>query len=377
MKKSLFIAALATVALASCSNDEVLEMKQDQIKFTAVAGKVSRGTEVTASTLKSFNVWGWVEQTGTGDANYETLYFSNVAFTGTAVTPATDPVTYTNPYTSEIPYWWPTGAMKFYALNYFDTANGVTLDEEDFSTGKFSFFVNSTVADQKDLLYAAQIGVSKADANQNGLPLNFRHALSQIEFNVGLDEVVPLEVVITSIAVKNLDGSATFTMPEMSTIPYYNDDPYKEEKEGVQVQVSTENDGSWGEWSDNDNDIPAVSYTITESATIRNDKFEEADEVTDGFVPYGGTDAERMFLIPQPLDGSSIVVNCDIWAKGENKVKVHSGELTYDFADGAEWKQGMKYVYNLKFGVTSLQQIKFSVTVDKYQTATGDPIEVK
>ena len=163
----------------------------------------------------------------------------------------------------------------------------------------------------------------------------------------------------------------------MSTIPYYNDDPYKEEKEGVQVQVSTENDGSWGEWSDNDNDIPAVSYTITESATIRNDKFEEADEVTDGFVPYGGTDAERMFLIPQPLDGSSIVVNCDIWAKGENKVKVHSGELTYDFADGAEWKQGMKYVYNLKFGVTSLQQIKFSVTVDKYQTATGDPIEVK
>ena len=363
MKKSLFIAALATVALASCSNDEVLEMKQDQIKFTAVTGKASRGTEVTASSLESFNVWGWVEQTGTGNADYETLYFSDVEFKKNEDN---------NLFESTTNYWWPTGAMKFYATN-------LNLDIEE---GSVTYTVNNVVASQEDFLYAAKYGVTKP-GDGGVADLNFRHALSQIEFNVGLEEVtnndeLPLEVVITSIKVNNLDGSAEFTMPAGSTNPYYNDDPYK--KDGT--LVPTENDNSWGRWSNNDD--ADVSYTITKSETIRNGHFtdetgddEGDDKVTTDFVAYGGTDNERMFLIPQSLEGSSIVVNCDIYAKGENKVKVHTGELTYNFANEAEWKQGMKYVYNLKFGVTSLQEIKFSVTVDKYQTATGAPIEVE
>ena len=65
MKKSLFIAALATLALASCSKNEVIELQQDQIKFSAVADNASRGTVVKTNDLNTagteIGVWGFLK----------------------------------------------------------------------------------------------------------------------------------------------------------------------------------------------------------------------------------------------------------------------------------------------------------------------------
>lgn len=365
MKKSLFIAALATLALASCSKNEVIELQQDQIKFSAVADNASRGTVVNASNLGSFHVWGWVEQEGTGDPDYETLYINDVIYSGTVVTPGT----YTAPYNSPTPYWWPKGDMKFYAINTNREFEGTSASIFNFNSGNsFTFIASSKPADQIDLIYAAKFEATKTET----LGLNFRHALSQIVFELGLDETsLPLEVQVKSIKLTNIDNTATFTMPTANT------------ENNLSVDLKTEpsyNDGTWGTWTNNDDN--SVSYTLETAATIRNGKFSDSElatTFTGGYVAYGGTDNERWFMIPQKLDdgldGSSLVVNCDIYAKGENKVKLYSGDLTYNFATDAEWKQGMKYVYKLKFGA-ALQTIKFSVTVDEYQTAATTGIEL-
>ena len=58
MKKSLFIMALGAIALTSCSQDEVLEVKQDAIAFSAITENASRATAST--TLDKFKVYAYV-----------------------------------------------------------------------------------------------------------------------------------------------------------------------------------------------------------------------------------------------------------------------------------------------------------------------------
>ena len=49
--------ALGTIALTSCSQDEVLEVKQDAIAFSAITENASRATASTAGTLTDFVVY--------------------------------------------------------------------------------------------------------------------------------------------------------------------------------------------------------------------------------------------------------------------------------------------------------------------------------
>ena len=356
MKKSLFIAALATLALASCSKNEVLELKQDQIKFSAVADNASRGTVIKTNTLESFNVWGWVEQDNTTPGDYETPYFANVNFSKQN----------DNSFASTTNYWWPEGAMKFYATNF----------DDNLASGNFEYTVNETVASQEDLLYAAAFNVGKNNTENGLYTLNFRHALSQIVFQVGLDEVgsnQPIQVTINSIKLTGLDGTATFTMPtENTNDPDYSDDP----DNSLDTEISGKGWGTWVETTLKESGFTAKNYIISLEKAIRNGNITNstAEEVSN-YVAYGTEPNGTMLLIPQGLSGATMVVDCKIETAGVNgMVTLHNGKLTHNFADDDAWKQGKKYVYKIKFGAT-LQAIKFSVTVDEYQLGTTTPIE--
>lgn len=64
MKKYLFLAVAATAMMASCSNDEVVEMAQGRaIAFDTFVNKQTRA-ELNTDNLSEFNVWGYQDGVG-------------------------------------------------------------------------------------------------------------------------------------------------------------------------------------------------------------------------------------------------------------------------------------------------------------------------
>ncbi|MDE5749914.1 MAG: fimbrillin family protein, partial [Duncaniella sp.] len=79
MKKSLFLLSAAALALASCSQEEVLDINTSKvdnnvITFRPRTGKASRSLDITTENLQSFKVLAFKGDMGTleeGDAPRE------------------------------------------------------------------------------------------------------------------------------------------------------------------------------------------------------------------------------------------------------------------------------------------------------------------
>lgn len=170
MKKKLFFLAAATIALASCSNEEVIEQtrhgKGIDFRASIARGTTTRGTETTTATLSQFYVTAM-------DGN--STWFSDVLFkkqvNGTV-------------YQSDEDYLWPShDKLDFYAWGY----TGITSPSTDNvsvaingATQNLTFTTANNIADQIDIV-TAYINAGKSDVKENGIDLTFNHALCQIE----------------------------------------------------------------------------------------------------------------------------------------------------------------------------------------------------
>ena len=166
MRKTVFWYAIAAVALASCSNDETLDLNRgDGISFRTSADKITRGTETTNANITEFYVTAFDEK---GDT-----YFGDQQFTGT----------YNNSFTSNPAYYWPgdNSTLTFRAYSPAKTDIGGTmsfsLDEDNKLT---DFSPKEDVSNQVDLIYATATG-NNEDNEASGVKLTFNHMLSQIE----------------------------------------------------------------------------------------------------------------------------------------------------------------------------------------------------
>lgn len=198
MKNKYFILAAAALALAACSNDETVESaalsESNAISFRPFVNNVTRSTDIIATTLQSsgFKVFA----TEYNDKNK--LYFSETDFTwdGTAS------------YTSANKYYWPsTGALDFYAY----ASNGSSTITHTANSNVFEITPATTAADQSDFVFAntnnKSKGTSLDDATfygKNGVPLNFRHALSKV-----------------TVKLKNSNTATTVTVKDV-TLGYIN-----------------------------------------------------------------------------------------------------------------------------------------------------------
>ncbi|MGM9847825.1 MAG: hypothetical protein ACI31F_07730 [Muribaculaceae bacterium] len=76
--KKVLLGAISVLALASCSNEKVVELSQDQeIKFTVEAGKAtSRAADGYCNNAKPKNFKVWARHKA-GSASTYTSYFAN------------------------------------------------------------------------------------------------------------------------------------------------------------------------------------------------------------------------------------------------------------------------------------------------------------
>lgn len=177
MKKLFMIGLAATAMLASCSNDETVEMAQQKaIGFSNAF--VNNGTRsivdpsFTTETLEDFAVYGFTQagQIFKGDK----VYKGSSASTGWSY--------------DVLQYWVPGNTYTFGAIAPHSVATNVSdvaLPENAKKVEMTVAFTN-TDADQVDLLHAepAQIaGTEVTETYKTPVSMTFRHQLSKVKFS--------------------------------------------------------------------------------------------------------------------------------------------------------------------------------------------------
>lgn len=181
MKKTLF-AALALAFVASCSNEEVVEMAQKEaISFdkTFVNNSTRSVTDPSYKNDKLFSdfaVNGFVNQT---------VLFDDLRVYTAATAPTTTTATWKY---DNVQYWIPDALYSFCALapntnggwsNLIATV-GTTLTEGTKTiTTSFDFTNNGTT----DLLYDEAACVKGKASGNSAVPFTFRHLLSKVKFS--------------------------------------------------------------------------------------------------------------------------------------------------------------------------------------------------
>ena len=178
--KKIFFFALASLALASCSQDEEFVAEKTNgsnradkgaLSFSTYTAGGTRALDVNSASVQTsgFQVSAWYD--GKLYFKDNALFENGLAIDNTSkIDGAFD--------TEGDTYWWPgitaTNKIGFRAFN-----NGVGADwNVDYESVKFT--VAATAATQKDLVIAyAETGAKPADGVQ---PLNFTHALSKVNF---------------------------------------------------------------------------------------------------------------------------------------------------------------------------------------------------
>lgn len=380
MKKIIY-GAMAAAALLACSKEQVIEQNRanDEIGFSVVAENQTKAEDVYASNHKMGAFTVAATYTKDGSTSW---YFQN------------DNIAYENSAwvnTTATRYWSADGTHDFYAI-----VNGtMTLDATP-AAPTVNFTPETTVASQKDLLYAVQDGQRKSDSP---VTLNFRHALSQIQFKAK-NTNPKLHVKISGVQVGNTPGVGTFTYPTTANgagqWTYDTPTDYTVTFTAVDVDVDVDGDDTSVEltctnansmllipatteaWAPErgEGTTPPTGEGNVPDAGIDNDGGTEApggggdpgDEGEfgeggdpgndEGPEPSGPSHAMRRYNTASAgasdVTGSYLAVKCQIYnVAGENgyaatDVCLYDGWAVIPAA--FSWEQGKKYIYTFVFG---------------------------
>ena len=392
MKKHLVLGALAVLALAACTKSEVVELnKGNEISLTAVTGKnLTKAADGYCNNAKpnDFDVWA---------ATQGKTYFSKETYTldGGSST-----------YKSASARYWPDSPATvdfFAAKNYLGdsspaptptfTASGTT------ALAINGYKVTTTVASQKDFIYAVSKTVSKP-AGGAAATLNFRHALSQIEFQAK-NSNPRIYVEVTGVAVYQVNSKGDFSVNAATT------NNFQDHTLGA---ADTDNRTGRCTWTGQGD---KADYAITFDAVALGSDATSLS-VTD---PSGKEyNSNTMYLIPQtvpdrwdgtvpdPLptppstfltDKAYFEITAKIWnvagaaVDKVNDVVLHEGKIAVPIPESTTWADGLRYVYTFNFtsygtggvdpgtGDPVLTPITLSVTVDDFVDAGNKDVDVK
>lgn len=315
--------ATVLVAMSSCMEDEVLERNQgNALAFRPSIDKaLSRSGDENVtdlSKLQKFKVTATID----GQSNYFTDMMVNKTPTGDA-------------WTTAATYYWPKYDLGFYAYAPTDISGVSISDAGKKITG---FTPGKNVDNQVDLLVAYNTGNRRNNETQ-GVELNFKHALSQIDVQAKCSNP-NIEIVVKSISFVNVKKKGDFTYP---------------------ADITSTNNTLANCWNPSSEVSDAAYYKAS---------FGQGQEVTLGTDPKSINPSKNNFmLIPQKLtkwdktsaaNGAYIAVLCRISSKdGKTKTQLYpeltsNGDNAEKFGSiivpiGTNWEAGKKYTYTLNF----------------------------
>ncbi len=379
MKKLFIFGAISVLALASCSKDVTVSENRDAdvIGYSVATGAATKAANVYCNNAKPTSFYVWATLPGSANAIY--INGDAVNYLNGAWTPSTN-------------RYWPVEAVNFFATV------GVTPTVGEKAT--FDYTVKGNVAEQEDILYAANLGATK---DGGAVEMNFRHALSQVVFKAK-NKNNALYVVVDGIKFGNLYDEGSFEFGAESTTTNFEDHdatPPTVTKNGV-VNVTTKS-------TDTPDSYYSVSFTeVPVPGSETNPVVKDLTYVADG------ANEKAMILLPQENGkwvrttnetGSYIAVKCAIYnvADPTNGYASATDVLLYGTeANGTvetkwatiplavDWKPGMKYVYTLVFddftsggsgenpgGDEVLSYISYEVTVDDFEVVNQPEVDME
>lgn len=212
MKKLMFWMPLAAIALASCSNDEqvsqVTRSDVQQLTIRPVVGNATRSV-ITDANFNQFHVVATITNAtatnsyafwkGTGD----TAPTSKPTDAGSVLTSLDLDVTNTTGK------WETIGNSKWYWSSKNAEASFVGYNVNG------TINVPNEIANQKDVLVAYNSG--SASSFSNGVPMLFRHVLSQIVIKADNKDADIRQIKVAGVRIHNVGNTNSLTLPNSAT----------------------------------------------------------------------------------------------------------------------------------------------------------------
>ena len=321
MNKMIYLCAAAALTLASCSNDETVEVAQQKgISFRAVTGLNTRASEVTTANLSEIQVtafWDANNNKYDGFTNGEVLYKKDG----------------NGDFNSAIPVYWPgkdqeNEKLSFTAFSNNWTGNKTITDKNTISVG--SVEINTDVDQQADMVYVTGATGTKVANETAGVPLVLGHALSQIQISAKSDNTV-YTYQVKGIRISNVDGEAGF---DVVTDKWSNN--------GANDQV-------YNVTYDNAITLNGIAQTIMKAEGNNLMLLPQAGVDGTGTTTAWGVENDQT----NTQKGTYISVLLRITKTADNSnVFPAEGDDTYGWAavpDSFTWVKGNKYVYTLDF----------------------------
>ena len=218
MKKSLFLAVLATIALASCTQNEDFSQPEkisfNPVNYKAQSTKAPINGAYYTSNDPSFGIFafhtdkGW-DTDGTTINPY--IGKSEVSWNST-----------NSEWNTDTDAYWPlSGSLTFigytpYGVTAEYAKETKTLTISDFSAANQDDLMYTLPSDAKDLTANTEnYNNGSTAATYDGVPIKFRHALSQIVVTAKVaDEYSGATFTINSISLQGMNDNATLTVTE-------------------------------------------------------------------------------------------------------------------------------------------------------------------
>ena len=331
--RKLITLGVALGLLTSCATNETFVPESTEIGFNAVTGNATRAI-MSAGALPetaSFDIWGFYSNDGSFKEfadNAKSNFMSGLKIEWTTGNDASRPQAWRN---KDKYYYWPTtGVVGFYALHP-SGLNGVKEPEYKGNGLQIDNYKVDITSKYTDLMYAYTLGTNRTTA----LPIQFKHALSQVEFVLKLEEnYTDVDFYVEEIMLMNVDLQATFNYVQPSNI---------------------------GKWSYNSDDQ-------TDSLRYSDDNL----LLSANAAVY----SSAMVMMPQNLSKT---------AEAETSIRISYRMVQ---ADGTEmtgqlvkqlsglqqsWEQSTRYVYTLNF---NLNEITFNPEITDWTEISVNQIKV-
>lgn len=299
--------AILCLMLTSCVQSECLLPLDTEIGFTALTGNSTKAliNDGVLSNASPFDVWGFYSGDGTfcefdSESNPNFMNGLKMEWTADALNSKQNAWRNRNNHY----YYWPlSGKIGFYAL-YPSGISGVQIPEFKGKGIQINNYKVDVTNKYSDLMYAYVVG----NSHSNVLPIRFKHALSQIELVLELEDANSgADLYVTEIDIINVDLSAQFNY--------------------VQTEIA-------GSWSRNMDD-PTETIKYCDNNVLLTD------------VPL--TYATAMVVIPQGLKEAALQIKYNLVSEGGNVI---SGTLVKDISSlNDEWEMSTRYIYRLSFRI--------------------------
>ena len=342
--RKIFIAALAAVAMVSCAKDEAIEINNGEaIGFAATTGRTTRAATIdNIIEFERFRVWGFHKADATAA---ETALMTNIAVSKYK----------SGWFYGDNAYFWPTvGTCDFYGIypTVDDVAelNPVTVDMTNKQVSYDLYNGNLDYNTPTDWVYAVNVDEARQETK---VPMNFRHAMSQIVFQVK-NTNKNLKVIIPegTIRLECVSQKGVYTLPSEDT--------------AIENDYAKRVMGEWTEIADVDGQYIYATYANINGATL--------DGVSECLVANFMAEDGAMITIPQPVAAYDNVNDPDneklqayfrmrilvtqedteIWpgyTAADGMIQVTKGEAYWvAIPISATWQEGKKYTYTLIFG---------------------------